>query len=175
MRHGNAVFVIGAAHEELVRMIASDAQYGFNVPQQNFTGITKLLVNKSFAGLTNARMQIAAGTYDPAASLRDLVMGLYLWSPATWYAGNWAVVLTYVEQWRRLLLVAGNTLGSDSCMLFHGVDVQKRGVRLWVKRGDKDWECMQMEIRVNAEGQRMSEWEGDAKMGWVVVEVEEIL
>lgn len=40
MDNGIDVYVISAAHEELVRMVASDPKYGYNVPPQNVIGVT---------------------------------------------------------------------------------------------------------------------------------------
>ena len=77
MDNGIEVYVISAAHEELVRMVASDPKYGYNVPPQNVIGVTTMLVNSTSGYLTNARKQIVEGTYNPDANL-DLVLGPYL-------------------------------------------------------------------------------------------------
>jgi phosphorylcholine phosphatase len=93
MANGVDVYVMTAASEELVRMVASDPKYGFNVPPENVIGVTLMLRNETSGELTNARKQIEAGDYDEQRNL-DLVFGTYLWTPATWFSGKWAAVLT---------------------------------------------------------------------------------
>ncbi|KAF2032116.1 hypothetical protein EK21DRAFT_61746 [Setomelanomma holmii] len=175
MDNGIAVYVISAAHEELVRMVASDPKYGYNVPPENVIGVTTMLKNATSGDLTNARKQIEAGTYDPDAFLSDLVMAPYLWTPATWFAGKWAAILTYIDQWKRPILAAGDTPGSDSYMIFHGVDVSKGGIHLWINRRDAYLTQIQKEQVENAEGQRENGREVTADKNWVVVKPEDIL
>lgn len=174
MANGIEVYVISAAHEELVRMVASDPKYGYNVPPENVIGVTTLLRNTSSGDLTTARKQIEEGEYDQEANL-DLVYGTYLWTPATWFSGKWAAILTYIDQWKLPVLVAGDTPGSDNYMLFHGVDTGKGGVHLWVNRSLERWEEMQEQIQENAEGQAANGREVTADKNWVVVLPEEIL
>jgi hypothetical protein len=174
MDHGISVYVISAAHEELVRMVASDPKYGYNVPPQHVIGVSTTLKNATSGALTNTRKQIAEGTYNETANL-DLVVTAYLWTPATWFAGKWAAVLTYLNQWRRPILVAGDTPGSDSYMLFHGVDVAKGGVRLWIRRRDAYFERLLEEIRNNTQAQIANGREVTADRNWVVVFPDQIL
>jgi phosphoserine phosphatase len=174
MQNGIAVYVISAAHEELVRMVASDPKYGYNVPPQNVIGVTTMLRNTSSGALTNARIQIEQGTYDPEANL-DLVVGPYLYTPATWFAGKWAAILTYIDQWKRPVLAGGDTPGSDSYMQFHGVDVGKGGVHLWINRREAYYQQILKEQEENAEAQRENGREVTADKNWVVVKPEEIL
>lgn len=96
MANGIDVYVITAASEELVRFVASDPKYGYNVPPENVIGVTTMLKNATSGELTNARKQIEEGEYDEQANL-DLVFGPYLWTPATWFSGKWAAILTYVS------------------------------------------------------------------------------
>jgi phosphoserine phosphatase len=153
MDNGIAVCVISAAHEELVRMVASDPKYGYNVHPHNVIGVSTILKNATSGALTNARKQIVEGTYNQTANL-DLVVTAYLWTPATWFAGKWAAILTYCNQFKKPVLVAGDTPGSDSYMLFHGVDcVAKGGVHLWINRRDAYFKRLQEEIRNNTQAQ----------------------
>jgi phosphoserine phosphatase len=174
MDNGIAVYVISASHEELVRMVASDPKYGYNVPPQNVIGVTTMLKNLTTGDLTNARIQIEQGTYSQEANL-DLVVGPYLFTPATWFAGKWAAILTYIDQWKRPILAAGDTPGSDSYMQFHGVDVGKGGVHLWINRRDSYYAQILKEQEENAKGQRENGREVTADKNWVVVKPEEIL
>lgn len=61
MDNGIDVFVVSVAHEELVRMVASDPKYSYNIPPQNVIGVSTLLVNITSDFLTNARKQIVEG------------------------------------------------------------------------------------------------------------------
>ncbi|MCK9152643.1 hypothetical protein MXE27_11835, partial [Methanobacterium alcaliphilum] len=63
MENGIEVYVISAASEELVRMVASDPKYGYNVKPQNVIGVSLLLKDRANGQLTTARKQIAAGHY----------------------------------------------------------------------------------------------------------------
>jgi phosphoserine phosphatase len=174
MDNGIAVYVISASHEELVRMVASDPKYGYNVPPKNVIGVTTMLKNVTTGDLTNARIQIEAGTYDYEANL-DLVVGPYLYTPATWYAGKWAAILTYIDQWKRPVLAGGDTPGSDSYMQFHGVDVGKGGIHLWINRKDSYYAQILKEQEENAKGQRENGREVTADKNWVVVKPVDIL
>ncbi|PVH99775.1 hypothetical protein DM02DRAFT_614768 [Periconia macrospinosa] len=174
MAHGIDVYVISAAHEELVRMVASDPKYGYNVPPQNVIGVTTMMRNATSGKLTNARKQIEAGTYDEEANL-DLVFGPYLWTPATWFSGKWAAILTYIDQWKKPVLAAGDTPGSDTYMEIHGVDTDKGGVHLWINRGDKYFNQLQEIIKEDVEGQKANNREITADKNWVVVKPEDIL
>lgn len=93
MANGIDVYVMTAASEELVRFVASDPKYGYNVPPENVIGVTTMLKNTTSGGLTNSRKQIDDGDYDEQANLA-LVFGTYLWTPATWFSGKWAAILT---------------------------------------------------------------------------------
>lgn len=174
MDHGIAVYVISAAHEELVRMVASDPKYGYNVPPENVIGVTTMLKNVSSGDLINARIQIENGVYDQDANL-DLIVGPYLYTPATWFAGKWAAILTYIDQWKRPILAGGDTPGSDSYMQFHGVDVGKGGIHLWINRREAYYQQILKEQEENAKAQKENGREVTADKNWVVVKPEEIL
>lgn len=174
MDNGIAVYVISASSEELVRFVASDPKYGYNVPPENVIGVSTFLQNTTDGSLTNARRQITDGTYDPDAFM-DLVYGPYLNTPATWFAGKWAAILTYIDDWKRPVLAAGDTPGSDTYMIFHGVDVSKGGIHLWINRGESVYEELQEMITEAAQGQAENGLEVTVDKNWVVVTPEEIL
>lgn len=173
-QHGIEVYVMTAAHEELVRMVASDPKYGYNLKPENIIGVTTLLRNRTDESVTTARKQIEEGKYNETANL-DLVLEPYLYTPATWFSGKWAAILTYIDQWKLPVLVAGDTPGSDGYMLFHGVDVAKGGVHLWVNKSSSNWEEIQSMIVENAKGQRENGREVTADKNWVYVLPSEIL
>lgn len=93
MENGIEVYVVSAASEELVRMVASDPKYGYNVKPQNVIGVSLLLKDRANGQLTTARKQISAGHYDAKAN-EGLELTPYLWTPATWMAGKQAAILT---------------------------------------------------------------------------------
>jgi phosphoserine phosphatase len=173
--NGIAVYIISAAHEELVRMVASDPKYGYNVAPENVIGVTTMLRNKTSGALTTARKQILDETYDESAFRTDLVVTAYLYTPATWFAGKWAAILTYINQWKRPVLAAGDTPGSDSYMLFHGVDVSKGGVHLWINRRDAYYQQILKEQHDYANAQRENGRPVEADKNWVVVKPEDLL
>lgn len=173
MENGIEVYVVTAAHEELVRMVAADPKYGYNVKPQNVIGVTTLLKDPKTGELTTARKQIAAGHYDPKANM-GLVVTPYLWTPATWMAGKQAAILTYIDQWKRPVLVGGDTPSSDGYMLFHGVDTAKGGIHLWINRKAKYMDQLNAMIKQNAEAQKAEGLAVTADKQWVVVKPEEI-
>lgn len=175
MDNGISVYVMTAASEELVRMVASDPRYGYNVPPENVIGVTMLLRNQSSISTpTTARKQIAEGDYDEQANL-DLVLTPYLWTPATWMAGKHAAILTYIDQWKKPILVAGDTPDSDGYMLFHDTDVARGGLRLWVNRKESYMKQLQGMIQDNARQQQDAGLDVTADKNWVYVKPEEIL
>ncbi len=173
MENGIDVYVVTAASEELVRMIAADPKYGYNVKPQNVIGVTTLLKDPKTGELTTARKQIAAGKYDPKANM-DLEVTPYLWTPATWMAGKQAAILTYIDQWKKPVLVGGDTPSSDGYMLFHSVDVAKGGVHLWVNRKAKYMDQLNGMISQNAAAQAKEGLPVTADKNWVIVKPEEI-
>jgi len=173
MENGIDVYVVTAASEELVRMIAADPKYGYNVKPQNVIGVTTLLKDPKTGELTTARKQIAAGKYDPKANM-SLEVTPYLWTPATWMAGKQAAILTYIDQWKKPVLVGGDTPSSDGYMLFHSVDVAKGGVHLWVNRKAKYMDQLNGMISQNAAAQAKEGLPVTADKNWVIVKPEEI-
>lgn len=176
MQNGISVYVVTAASEELVRMVASDPKYGYNVPAKNVIGVSMLMRNLSDASRppTTARKQIKDGVYDQAANLRDMVMTPYLWTPATWMAGKQAAIMTYIDEWRKPVLVGGDTPDSDGYMLFHEADVEKGGLRLWVNGKDSSMKTLQGMMDNGAKRQKELGLEVTANKGWVIVKPEEI-
>ena len=139
MENGINVYVMTAASEELVRMVASDPKYGYNVKPENVIGVTMLLKNPATGALTTSRLQIEKGQYDQKKNL-DLVLTTYLMNPMTWYEGKMGTILGYIDQWKKPIIVGGDTPISDGYMLLNGVDVEKGGVRVWVNRKESAME-----------------------------------
>jgi len=173
MENGIEVHVVTAAHEELVRMVASDPRYGYDVKPQNVIGVTTLLKDPATGALTTARKQIAEGHYDPQANMH-LQVTPYLWTPATWFAGKYAAILTYISPWKKAILVAGDTPVSDGPMLFQDVDAAKGGIHLWVNRKAKYLPQIEAMMKSNAEGQAANGVPVNADKNWVIVKPEDI-
>ena len=175
MENGIEVYVMTAASEELVRMVASDPKYGYNVPAENVIGVTMLLANDSSPSTpTTSRKQIEEGEYNEQTNL-DLELTPYLWTPATWMAGKHAGILTYIDEWKKPVLVGGDTPDSDGYMLFHDVDVSKGGVRVWVNRKDDYLEELEEMMHKNVAAQEELGLEVTADKNWIYVKPEEIL
>ncbi|CAN7329145.1 haloacid dehalogenase-like hydrolase [Pseudomonas solani] len=171
--NGIEVYIMTAALEELVRMVAADPKYGYNVKPENVIGVTTLLKDRKTGALTTARKQIEEGKYDEKANL-DLEITPYLWTPATWMAGKQAAILTYIDEWKKPILVGGDTPDSDGYMLFHGTDVEKGGLRVWVNRKAKYMDQITAMQKKNAEAQAKLGLPVTADRNWVVVTPEEI-
>ncbi|WP_425826798.1 haloacid dehalogenase-like hydrolase [Streptomyces fractus] len=133
--NGIRAYVMSAAGEELVRMVLADPRYGYHVPAEQVIGVSQLLREPDSGRVTTARREIAEGTWK-AGALDDHVLTPQLWAPATWYEGKTAAIKTYIDAWRRPVLVAGDTPASDGPMLFSATDVERGGVRVWVDRKD---------------------------------------
>lgn len=171
--NGIEVYVISAASEELVRMIASDPKYGYNVKPQNVIGVNMLLKDRASGALTTSRLQIQKGAYDPANNL-DLELTPYLMNPMTWYEGKLATIHGWIDQWRKPVLVAGDTPLSDGYMLFNATDTDKGGLRVWVDRKAKytqqvkDWQV------TAAKRQGELGLPATAEKNWIVVKPDEL-
>ncbi|MCP8690102.1 hypothetical protein [Marinobacterium sedimentorum] len=134
--NGIEVYVMTAASEEIVRMIASDPKYGYNVKPENVIGVNMLLKDNTSGALTTSRLQIKNGVYDPQKNMA-LELTPYLMNPMTWYEGKLGSILGWINQWRKPILVAGDSPLSDGYMLFNGTDMEKGGLRIWVNRKAK--------------------------------------
>lgn len=171
--HGIEVYVISAASEELVRMIASDPKYGYNVKPENVFGVNLLLKDRDSGALTTSRLQIKQGAYAPAQNL-DLELTPYLMNPMTWYEGKLATIFGWIDQWKKPMLVAGDTPVSDGYMLFNATDIDKGGLRVWVDRKAKytqqvkDWQVTAAKRQAEL-GQAVS-----ADKNWIVVKPDEL-
>ncbi|WP_227103783.1 HAD family hydrolase [Chromobacterium rhizoryzae] len=171
--NGIAVYVMTAASEELVRMVASDPRYGYRAPPQNVLGVNLLLKDRTNGALTTSRLQIKRGGYEPERNL-DLELTPYLMNPMTWYEGKAGTILGWIDQWRKPVLVAGDTPQSDGYMLLNGTDTAKGGLRLWVDRKAGYWDRIRSWSREAARQQRKLGQPATADRNWLVVKPEQI-
>ncbi|GJN75700.1 hypothetical protein PLICBS_009806 [Purpureocillium lilacinum] len=172
--NGIEVYIMSASAEELVRLMVTDPKYGYNMKPENVIGVSLLLKNQTSGAITSVRSQIADGTYDMSATL-DLVMTPTLWTPNTWQTGKWAAVLSYISNWRKPILVGGDTPASDGPMLFHGVDVARGGIHLWINRKEKSMNQLNGMIKQYAKEQKEEGLPVTADKNWVIVKPEDIL
>ncbi|MCK7622422.1 haloacid dehalogenase-like hydrolase [Streptomyces sp. RS10V-4] len=172
-RHGIEVYVVSAASEDLVRMVLSDPEYGYDVKPANVIGVAMLLKDRATGDVTSARKEIAAGRFDPA-ELADRELTPTLWAPLTWYEGKPAAISTYIDPWRRPVLVAGDTPKSDGPMLFRSTDVRHGGVRVWVNRKDSAMKELDAMKRANARRQKELGQPVTADKRWLTVTPEQI-
>lgn len=173
MENGIDVYVMTAASEELVRMVASDPKYGYNVKPENVIGVTMLLKDPATGDLTTSRLQIEKGKYDQKKNL-DLLLTSYLMNPMTWYEGKMGTILGYIDQWKKPLIVGGDTPISDGFMLLNGVDVEKGGARVWVNRKDSAMKKMEDMWKKAAARQKELGQPVTADKNWIVVKPEDI-
>jgi hypothetical protein len=83
--------------------------------------------------VTTARKEIAELRYDPQA-LMDHELTTALWAPLPWFEGKQAAIHTYIDPWKKPVLVAGDTPESDGPMLLRAPDVDQGSLRLFVAR-----------------------------------------
>ena len=131
--HGIEVYVVSAAAEELVRMVLADPKYGYHVKPHNVIGVSLLLKNRSSGEVTTTRKLISQGRYVPA-DLLEHELTHTLWAPMPWFEGKQAAIHTYIDAWKKPVLVAGDTPDSDGPMFFRAPDVEQGALRLFVSR-----------------------------------------
>ncbi|MGF6191505.1 haloacid dehalogenase-like hydrolase [Serratia sp. 2723] len=170
--NGIEVYIMSAAHEELVRMIASNPKYGYNVKPQNVIGVNTLLANRKTGELTTARKQIKAGNYHPEKNL-DLAITPYIVNPMTWFEGKAGGILGYIDQWKKPILVGGDTLYSDTYMLFNSTDTQI-GQRLWISRNPATLKQLKQLQQDAAAQQKKVGQPVTADKNWIVVNQQDI-
>jgi phosphoserine phosphatase len=174
--HGIEVYVVSAASEDLVRMVLADPKYGYGVKPQNVIGVALQLKDRKTGEVTSSRKEIAEGRFDgkDRAALAGRELTPNLWAPLTWYEGKPAAINTYIDEWKKPILVAGDTPVSDGPMLFHSADVEHGGVRVWVNRKDSYMAQLDGMKRENAERQRELGQKVTADKRWLTVTPEQI-
>ncbi|MEV0524831.1 haloacid dehalogenase-like hydrolase [Streptomyces sp. NPDC050439] len=172
-RHGIEVYVVSAASEDLVRMVLSDPKYGYDVKPENVIGVGLQLKNRKTGEITSSRKEIAEGRFDQK-KLAGHELTPNLWAPLTWYQGKPAAINTYIDEWKKPVLVAGDTPKSDGPMLFHSADVEHGGARVWVNRKDAYMKELDGMKRENADRQRELGQKVTADKRWLTVVPDEI-
>ncbi|MGW1376902.1 haloacid dehalogenase-like hydrolase [Streptomyces sp. NPDC002446] len=172
-KHGIEVYVVSAASEDLVRMVLADPKYGYGVKPQNVLGVSMLLKDRKTGDVTSSRKEIASGSFDPD-KLADRELTPTLWAPLTWYEGKPAAINTYIDEWKKPILAAGDTPKSDGPMLFHSADVRNGGVRVWVNRKESYMKEIDEMKRSNAKRQKELGQKVTADKRWLTVTPEQI-
>lgn len=173
MANGIEVYVMSAASEELVRMVLADPKHGYGAKPENVIGVSMLLKDRKTGELTTARKRVEQKKYQPQALL-DWELTPYLWAPMTWFEGKQAAIQTYIDPWKKPILVAGDTPVSDGPMLFRGTDVERGGVRVWVNRRDKYLAQIQAMQKSHAEAQKAQGLPVTADRNWIVVKPDQL-
>lgn len=173
-QNGIEVYVITAANEELVRMIASDPKYGYNVKPENIYGVNVLLKNKFNHELTTSHIQIKKGLYNHLENLKNMKLTSYLVNPMTWYEGKYATIVGWIDQWKKPILVAGDTALSDGYMLLNGTDVEHGGMRVWIDRKQKYTNQMNQWSKKAAAEQTRLNLKATADKNWLIVKPEDL-
>lgn len=120
--------------------------------------------------MDTARLQIKNGNYDAEAIRDNYAFTAYLVNPMTWYEGKYGSIVGWIDQWRKPILVAGDSTGSDGYMLLNGVDTSKGGMRLWVNRKQKYTDQMQAWREKSAKQQAELGLPATADDNWIVLE-----
>lgn len=172
-KHGIEVYVVSAASEDLVRMVLSDPKYGYNVKPENVIGVGLQLKDRKTGEVTSSRKEVAEGRFDEK-KLAKYELTPNLWAPLTWYQGKPAAINTYIDEWKKPVLVAGDTPKSDGPMLFHSADVRHGGTRVWVNRKDAYMKELDGMKRKNADRQRELGQKVTADKRWLTVTPDQI-
>ncbi|MDI9407773.1 MAG: haloacid dehalogenase-like hydrolase [Candidatus Pacebacteria bacterium] len=174
--NGIRVYVMTASYEELVRAVASDPKYGYNAKPENIIGVG-LLLRDANGNLTSARFDIENGVkYDAArqAAIQEMTITPYLIAPYTWFEGKYSSMLRHIDQWRKAVLIAGDTTKSDGYMMQHGVDTDKGGIRVWVNRSDRHTTNTINWYNKSAASQKELGLPVTADKNWIVVKPNEL-
>lgn len=171
--HGIEVYVVSAASEDLVRMVLADPKYGYDVKPENVIGVGLQLKDRKTGEVTSSRKEIAEGRFDQK-KLAKHELTPDLWAPLTWYQGKPAAISTYIDEWKKPVLVAGDTPKSDGPMLFHSADVTHGGARVWVNRKDSYMKELDGMKQKNADRQRELGQKVTADKRWLTVTPDQI-
>lgn len=172
--NGIEVYVMTAANEELVRMVASDKKYGYNVKPENVIGVNVLLKNTQTGALDTSRLQIQRGNYQPQDNLNHMQFTSYLMNPMTWYEGKFGSIVGWIDQWRKPILTAGDTTLSDGYMMLNGTDMSKDGLRIWVDRKSSYTQKLLNWQKESVETQKSLGLTPDADKNWIILKPEQL-
>lgn len=175
MHRGIKVYVVTAALEELVRMIASDPAYGIGVPPENVIGVDLLLTDPR-GSITSGALERREGKQGRTWFFRPerLRMALtpHLYTPAPFYAGKLAAIKEYIHPDRRPIFVAGDS-PNDQFMLFY-CDAPAGGVRLFVRADEKEHQRMLQAILERRKTGRYEPADPLPEDGWLIVTPEDL-
>lgn len=172
--NGIEVYVITAANEELVRMVAADKKYGYNLKPENIIGVNVLLKDTRTGALDTSRLQIKKGNYQAQYTLNNMQFTSYLMNPMTWYEGKFGSIVGWIDQWRKPILTAGDTTFSDGYMMLNGTDMSKQGLRIWVDRKPAYTQKLLTWQKESAKKQRALGLRPDADKNWIILKPEQL-
>lgn len=159
---GIDVWIVSAALEELVRMVASDPQYGLNVLPEQVVGVNLLMNTPEGTPRISAHDRTQLKGVEAYFSPERMACTLtpHLFAPATWYEGKVAGIRAWIHPTKDPIFVAGDAI-SDRAMLFE-TDVESGGMRIWVRRKEAYFSILS--ATVEERGGAL-----DAAHGWLVM------
>jgi phosphoserine phosphatase len=159
---GVKVWVVSAALEELVRMVASNPKFGLNVVPEQVIGVNLLLNNPdgSVRLSSHDRQQLAGLDAFLNPERLKAKLSYHLVAPATWYEGKVAGIRKWIEPIQAPILVAGDSK-NDLPMLFEA-DTVNGGLRIWVNRKASYYEKASSDAKLRGE-------EFTSDYGWLIM------
>ena len=163
--HGVEVWIVSASLEEIVRMVASDEEYGLNLPPERVIGVNLIMNapdNSSFKVGPIERRQGCTGTeYFFSQERLRFTLSTVPYAPLTWYGGKVAAILEWIESIDKPMLVAGDS-PNDFYMQLHADD---EGIRLRIDTNPEHKVLLEERIRQHEAGSMYT----TPRNGWMEV------
>jgi phosphorylcholine phosphatase len=173
---GVQVYIVTAALEALSRMIASDAKYGINIPEENIIGVNLASKNPFSGRLTSARREVTDNRFKSDETAREQynssIVFPFVYAPISISTGKECAIKEYIHPVKKPIFVAGNSR-DDLSMLFY-CNVSERGQRLFIARDLEQQESINLEIREMVKKQQEINAVVDADQGWFFAKPDEI-
>ena len=166
MPNGVDVWIVSAALEEMVRMVAADPKYGLGLAPERVIGVNLMLEQPDGNPIVGA-MERSQGKYGTEYYFSEERMQwrltAYPFAPLTWYGGKVSAIQEWIHPSQHPILVAGDS-PNDFYMQFY-VDAENAGVRLRIHRKDSHKQKLLLEQQ-----RRVANSEDSSPMkGWIEV------
>lgn len=169
--HGIEVWIVSASLEEVVRMVASDPEFGINLPPERVIGVN-LMLEQTNGDVTVGALERQAGhtglDYYLSPERMNWTMGGFPFAPMTWYAGKLAAIQEWIDPTVRPILVAGDS-PNDFYMQFY-CNVEAGGIRLRIHRTESHRIQLDNEITRRQKGSANQ----SPAQGWLEVTADEL-
>ena len=163
---GVEVWIVSASLEELVRMVASDEQYGLQLPPERVIGVN-LMMSSPRGHVTVGALERREGrrgtAYYFSEQRMEYILSTIPWTPLTWYGGKLAAILEWIDPAQKPILVAGDS-PNDFIMQFH-VAANRGGIRLRIHRNDEHKRAWERQC----DKQEQGDVHQSPSMGWIHV------